>query len=87
MSAATPADSTRGPTAAPGGKKQLKTDTSHFVFTPEGVAIAERLVPFKVKKFIYADVAPRPELAALIGAEYGEDAERCVSSSGLKYLR
>ncbi|XP_040043267.2 glyoxylate reductase/hydroxypyruvate reductase [Gasterosteus aculeatus] len=35
-----------------------------------GVAIAERLVPFKVKKFIYADVAPRPELAALIGAEY-----------------
>ncbi|XP_037326932.2 glyoxylate reductase/hydroxypyruvate reductase b [Pungitius pungitius] len=35
-----------------------------------GVAIAERLVPFKVKKFIYADVAPRPELAGLIDAEY-----------------
>ncbi|XP_068607204.1 glyoxylate reductase/hydroxypyruvate reductase [Brachionichthys hirsutus] len=35
-----------------------------------GVAIAERLAPFKVKKFIYTDVAPRPELAALINAEY-----------------
>ncbi|XP_029003965.1 glyoxylate reductase/hydroxypyruvate reductase b [Betta splendens] len=35
-----------------------------------GVAIAERLAPFKVKKFIYADVAPRPELAASINAEY-----------------
>lgn len=46
-------------------------DTSHFVL--EGVAIAERLAPFKVKKFIYADVAPRPELASIIGAEYGED--------------
>ncbi|XP_034543115.1 glyoxylate reductase/hydroxypyruvate reductase b [Notolabrus celidotus] len=35
-----------------------------------GVAIAERLAPFKVKKFIYSDVAPRPELANLINAEY-----------------
>ncbi|XP_061101308.1 glyoxylate reductase/hydroxypyruvate reductase b isoform X2 [Conger conger] len=35
-----------------------------------GVAIAERLKPFKVKKFIYTDVAPRPELASSIGAEY-----------------
>ncbi|XP_045578986.1 glyoxylate reductase/hydroxypyruvate reductase isoform X2 [Salmo salar] len=35
-----------------------------------GVAIAERLKPFKVKKFIYTDVAPRPELASLINAEY-----------------
>eukprot|EP00063_Salmo_salar_P064827 XP_014039662.1 PREDICTED: glyoxylate reductase/hydroxypyruvate reductase-like isoform X1 [Salmo salar] len=35
-----------------------------------GVAIAERLKPFKVKKFIYTDVAPRPELASLIDAEY-----------------
>ncbi|XP_068178481.1 glyoxylate reductase/hydroxypyruvate reductase [Antennarius striatus] len=35
-----------------------------------GVAIAERLAPFKVKKFIYTDVAPRPELAAIINAEY-----------------
>ncbi|XP_034394827.1 glyoxylate reductase/hydroxypyruvate reductase b [Cyclopterus lumpus] len=35
-----------------------------------GVAIAERLAPFKVKKFIYADVAPRPELASVIDAEY-----------------
>ncbi|KAF0037451.1 hypothetical protein F2P81_010325 [Scophthalmus maximus] len=35
-----------------------------------GVAIAERLAPFKVKKFIYTDVAPRPELASLINAEY-----------------
>ncbi|XP_017581014.1 glyoxylate reductase/hydroxypyruvate reductase b [Pygocentrus nattereri] len=35
-----------------------------------GVAIAERLKPFKVKKFIYTDVAPRPELAAAIQAEY-----------------
>lgn len=36
-----------------------------------GVAIAERLAPFKVKKFIYTDVVPRPELASLINAEYG----------------
>ncbi|XP_072526436.1 glyoxylate reductase/hydroxypyruvate reductase isoform X1 [Salminus brasiliensis] len=35
-----------------------------------GVAIAERLKPFKVKKFIYTDVAPRPELAEMIQAEY-----------------
>ncbi|XP_036438799.1 glyoxylate reductase/hydroxypyruvate reductase b [Colossoma macropomum] len=35
-----------------------------------GVAIAERLKPFKVKKFIYTDVAPRPELAEAIQAEY-----------------
>ncbi|MEQ2279331.1 hypothetical protein AMECASPLE_008359 [Ameca splendens] len=35
-----------------------------------GVAIAERLAPFKVKKFIYTDVAPRPELAKVINAEY-----------------
>ncbi|XP_041641557.1 glyoxylate reductase/hydroxypyruvate reductase b [Cheilinus undulatus] len=35
-----------------------------------GVAIAERLAPFKVKKFIYTDVAPRPELASSINAEY-----------------
>lgn len=37
-----------------------------------GVAIAERLKPFKVKKFIYTDVTPRPELADMIQAEYGE---------------
>lgn len=37
-----------------------------------GVAIAERLKPFKVKKFIYSDVAPRPELADAIQAEYGK---------------
>ncbi|XP_030643544.1 glyoxylate reductase/hydroxypyruvate reductase isoform X2 [Chanos chanos] len=35
-----------------------------------GIAIAERLKPFKVKKFIYTDVAPRPELAEIIQAEY-----------------
>nr|XP_057945214.1 glyoxylate reductase/hydroxypyruvate reductase b [Doryrhamphus excisus] len=35
-----------------------------------GVAIAERLAPFKVKKFIYTDVAPRPDLAGGINAEY-----------------
>ncbi|XP_020497558.1 glyoxylate reductase/hydroxypyruvate reductase b [Labrus bergylta] len=35
-----------------------------------GVAIAERLAPFKVKKFIYTDVEPRPELASSINAEY-----------------
>ncbi|XP_013887423.1 glyoxylate reductase/hydroxypyruvate reductase [Austrofundulus limnaeus] len=35
-----------------------------------GVAIAERLAPFKVKKFIYTDVAPRPDLAKAINAEY-----------------
>uniref|UniRef100_A0A8C1PJ53 Glyoxylate reductase/hydroxypyruvate reductase n=1 Tax=Cyprinus carpio TaxID=7962 RepID=A0A8C1PJ53_CYPCA len=29
-----------------------------------------RLKPFKVKKFIYTDVAPRPELANMIEAEY-----------------
>uniref|UniRef100_A0A8C9R9V0 Glyoxylate reductase/hydroxypyruvate reductase n=1 Tax=Scleropages formosus TaxID=113540 RepID=A0A8C9R9V0_SCLFO len=35
-----------------------------------GVAIAERLKPFKVKKFLYTDVAPRPQLAEMINAEY-----------------
>ncbi|XP_072563043.1 glyoxylate reductase/hydroxypyruvate reductase isoform X1 [Paramormyrops kingsleyae] len=35
-----------------------------------GLAIAERLKPFKVKKFIYTDVTPRPELASQINAEY-----------------
>ncbi|XP_051993589.1 glyoxylate reductase/hydroxypyruvate reductase b [Xyrauchen texanus] len=35
-----------------------------------GVAIAERLKPFKVKKFIYTDVEPRPELADMIQADY-----------------
>lgn len=42
------------------------------VFISIGVAIAERLAPFKVKKFIYTDVAPRPDLAKAINAEYGE---------------
>lgn len=37
-----------------------------------GVAIAERLAPFKVKKFLYTDVAPRPELAKPISADYGK---------------
>ena len=37
------------------------------------MAIAERLAPFKVKKFIYTDVAPRPDLAKIINAEYGKD--------------
>lgn len=45
-----------------------------FVLWMPGVAIAERLKPFKVKKFIYTDVAPRPELASSIQAEYGETA-------------
>ncbi|KAK2919006.1 hypothetical protein Q8A73_003377 [Channa argus] len=35
-----------------------------------GVSIAERLSPFKVKKFIYTDVAPRPDLAKAINAEF-----------------
>ncbi|KAL4640254.1 glyoxylate reductase/hydroxypyruvate reductase-like [Arapaima gigas] len=35
-----------------------------------GLSIAERLKPFKVKKFIYTDVAPQPELAEKINAEY-----------------
>ncbi|KAM7394214.1 hypothetical protein PAMP_021027 [Pampus punctatissimus] len=35
-----------------------------------GVAIAERLAPFKVKKFIYTDIEPRPDLASGINAEY-----------------
>ncbi|XP_006629975.2 glyoxylate reductase/hydroxypyruvate reductase-like [Lepisosteus oculatus] len=35
-----------------------------------GVAIAERLKPFGVKRFIYTDVAPRTELASKIQAEY-----------------
>lgn len=38
-----------------------------------GVAIAERLKPFKVKKFIYTDVVQRPELAEAIQAEYGKE--------------
>lgn len=37
------------------------------------MAIAERLAPFKVKKFIYTDLAPRPELASIINAEYGKE--------------
>lgn len=41
------------------------------VYVCIGVAIAERLKPFKVKKFIYTDVEPRPELANMIEAEYG----------------
>lgn len=44
-----------------------------------GVAIAERLAPFKVKKFIYTDVAPRPELASAINAEYGKDCRFMVT--------
>lgn len=44
-----------------------------------GVAIAERLKPFKVKKFIYADVAPRPELAEVIQAEYGKQNSQILS--------
>lgn len=43
------------------------------VIVLKGVAIAERLAPFKVKKFIYTDVAPRPELASAINAEYGKE--------------
>lgn len=35
-----------------------------------GIAIAERLKPFKVKKFIYTDVAPQPKLAQTIQAEF-----------------
>lgn len=43
------------------------------VIVLKGVAIAERLAPFKVRKFIYTDVAPRPELASAINAEYGKE--------------
>lgn len=57
---------------------------SQCVFVLEGVAIAERLAPFKVKKFIYTDVAPRPELASLINAEYGKDARFKVHSFSSK---
>nr|XP_014346195.1 PREDICTED: glyoxylate reductase/hydroxypyruvate reductase-like [Latimeria chalumnae] len=35
-----------------------------------GVAVAERLKPFGIKKFIYSDIAPLPEIAAKIQAEY-----------------
>uniref|UniRef100_A0AAV2LP79 Glyoxylate reductase/hydroxypyruvate reductase n=1 Tax=Knipowitschia caucasica TaxID=637954 RepID=A0AAV2LP79_KNICA len=35
-----------------------------------GIAIAERLAPFKVKRFIYTDVVQRPELASQINAEF-----------------
>ncbi|XP_028910440.1 glyoxylate reductase/hydroxypyruvate reductase isoform X2 [Ornithorhynchus anatinus] len=35
-----------------------------------GAAIAERLKPFGVKRFLYTDVAPRAELAAKIPAEF-----------------
>lgn len=44
---------------------------SEIIVLP-GIAIAERLAPFKVKKFIYTDVEPRPELASMINAEYGK---------------
>lgn len=54
-----------------------------------GVAIAERLKPFKVKKFIYTDVTPRPELANMIEAEYGgkisEPSLNFHESSKVKY--
>lgn len=50
------------------------SDTSSYpMCLCPGVAIAERLAPFKVKKFIYTDVEPRPELARAINAEYGKD--------------
>ncbi|XP_043915637.1 glyoxylate reductase/hydroxypyruvate reductase-like [Protopterus annectens] len=35
-----------------------------------GVAVAERLKPFGVKRFLYTDLTPRPELSAKIQAEY-----------------
>ncbi|XP_069486580.1 glyoxylate reductase/hydroxypyruvate reductase-like [Ambystoma mexicanum] len=35
-----------------------------------GEAIAKRLKPFGVKKFLYTDVTPRPEVAANISAEF-----------------
>ncbi|XP_029458874.1 glyoxylate reductase/hydroxypyruvate reductase-like [Rhinatrema bivittatum] len=35
-----------------------------------GAAIAKRLKPFGVKKFLYADIGPRPEVAATISAEF-----------------
>lgn len=44
----------------------------HVIVVLPGIAIAERLAPFKVKKFIYTDVEPRPELASAINAEYGK---------------
>lgn len=48
------------------------------VIVLKGVAIAERLAPFKVRKFIYTDVAPRPELASAINAEYGKEDPRTL---------
>uniref|UniRef100_A0AAY4AIE8 Glyoxylate reductase/hydroxypyruvate reductase n=1 Tax=Denticeps clupeoides TaxID=299321 RepID=A0AAY4AIE8_9TELE len=53
-----------------GHLEDAKRFTIHFPGLGICVAIAERLKPFKVKKFIYTDVAPRPELANMINAEY-----------------
>uniref|UniRef100_UPI00398F2924 glyoxylate reductase/hydroxypyruvate reductase-like isoform X2 n=1 Tax=Pristiophorus japonicus TaxID=55135 RepID=UPI00398F2924 len=35
-----------------------------------GLAVAQRLKPFGVKKFLYTDFEPKPEIAAQIQAEY-----------------
>lgn len=58
---------------------QSVLSVSLIVLVLSGVAIAERLAPFKVKKFIYTDVVPRPELASVINAEYGKDCRSVVT--------
>lgn len=54
-----------------------------FFFFPLslGLAIAQRLKPFGVKKFLYTGRQPRPECAAEVNAEYGNINDLYISIS------
>lgn len=65
----------------------LHLPSEHGGIPLSGVAIAERLAPFKVKKFIYTDVAPRPELASIINAEYGKACSSLPAISAAEWIQ
>lgn len=56
-------------------KTLLNNDTFHgpYAFLFLGQAVARRLKPFGVKRFLYSGRQPRPEAAAECGAEFGRN--------------
>uniref|UniRef100_A0A4W3HLG5 D-isomer specific 2-hydroxyacid dehydrogenase NAD-binding domain-containing protein n=1 Tax=Callorhinchus milii TaxID=7868 RepID=A0A4W3HLG5_CALMI len=59
-----------------------------------GIAVGQCLKPFGVKKFLYTDFEPKPDIAAQIQAEYGKNGQQphinsisiCTSNSGKRAL-
>lgn len=66
------------------------TAAQHLSPSLLGQAVARRLKPFGVRKFLYTGSGPKPESAAEFGAEFGKDSTRAgvvsVISHGAPWL-